>query len=96
MGVGCYAYWYRNNPSYIQTSPDPSLQYPAPRRFDTTKSDKDITTPFLLGVHNQAEGEQITKQSRERPTRKEPEKDVCSEDELNYWEQFGRPRRSNV
>lgn len=81
MGVGCYAYWYRNNPSYLETSPDPTLQYPAPRRFDTKS--KEITP--LPGLQNQAEGQ--IKRSR---TNKGPEKDVCSDEELKYWEQFGR------
>lgn len=82
MGVGCYAYWYRNNPSYVESSPDPTLQYPAPRRFDTKS--KEITP--LPGLQNQAEGQ--IKQSRRQ--KKGPEKDVCSEEELKYWEQFGR------
>lgn len=82
MGVGCYAYWYRNSPSYVETSPDPTLQYPAPRRFDT-KSKEGNSLP---GLQNQADG-QIRKSRRPK---NEPEKDVCSEEELKYWEKYGR------
>lgn len=81
MGVGCYAYWYRDNPSYVETSPDPTLQYPAPRRSDT----KSESNP-LPGSQNEAEGQ--NRQST-RP-KKVPEKDVCSEEELKYWGKYGR------
>lgn len=84
MGVGCYAYWYRDNPSYVETSPDPTLQYPAPKRFDGKRKEINSALP---GLQTQADG-QINKQLR-RPT-KGPEEDVCSEEELKCWERFGR------
>lgn len=82
MGVGCYAYWYRYNPSYVETSPDSTLQYPAPRRFDTKSKDSNP----LPDLQNQAGGQ--NRQSR-RPN-KGPVKDICSEEELRYWEKYGR------
>lgn len=82
MGVGCYAYWYRDNPSYVETSPDPTLQYPAPKRFDGKR--KEIN--YLPSLQTQVDGQ--IKQLR-RP-KKRPEQDVCSEEELKYWERFGR------
>lgn len=78
MGVGCYAYWYRNNPSYVETSSDPNLKYPPPRRFD--KNSEDNTLP---GLQNQ-EG-----QDRQSMPEKEPEEDICSEEELKFWEKNG-------
>lgn len=82
MGVGCYAYWYRDNPSYVETSPDLTLQYPAPRRFDTKTKEGNP----LPGLQNQGEGQ--IRQSR--GPKKGPEKGVCSEEELKYWEKYGR------
>lgn len=85
MGVGCYAYWYRNSPSYVETSSDPDLQYPPPRRFD--KNPKDNPLP---GIQNQ-EG-----QNRRSRPKKEPEKDVCREEELKYWEKNGPLMHRNI
>lgn len=78
MGVGCYAYWYRNNPSYVETSSDPGLQYPPPRRFDKIPKNKS-----LPGLQNQED------QNRRSLPKEEPGNDVCREGELKYWEKNG-------
>ena len=85
MGVGCYAYWYRNNPFYVETSTDPNLQYPPPRRFDKTSKDNP-----LPGLQNQ-EG-----QDRQPMPKKEPEEDICNEGELKFWEKNGPLIHRNI